>query len=68
VQHTVAPHGLGVVLDPDSCCLGGPECVDAEEVGESTVVDGDGLGDLQEPDQLEPIEALGARLVAVDLG
>jgi hypothetical protein len=31
------------------------------------VVDGDGLGDLQEPDQLEPVQALGAGLVTVDL-
>jgi len=31
------------------------------------VVDGDGLGDLQEPDQLEPVRALGTGLVAVDL-
>ena len=32
------------------------------------MVDGEGLGDLEEPDQLEPVQALGARLVAVDLG
>jgi len=32
------------------------------------VVDADGLGDLEEPDQLETVEALGAGLVAVDLG
>lgn len=32
-------------------------------------VDSDqGLGDLEEPDQLEPLEALGAGLVSVDLG
>ena len=31
------------------------------------MVDGQGLGDLQEPDQLEPVQALGAGLVAVDL-
>ena len=31
------------------------------------MVDGRGLGDLEEPDQLEPVQALGAGLVAVDL-
>jgi hypothetical protein len=31
------------------------------------VMDADGLGDLQEPDQLQPVQTLGARLVAVDL-
>lgn len=31
------------------------------------MVDGDGLGDLQESDELEPIEALGASLVGMDL-
>jgi hypothetical protein len=31
------------------------------------VVDGQGLGDLEEPDQLEPVQSLGAGLVAVDL-
>ena len=32
------------------------------------MVDGEGLGDLEEPDQLEPVQALGAGLVPVDLG
>jgi hypothetical protein len=31
------------------------------------VVDGEGLGDLEEPDQLEPVKYLGAGLVAVHL-
>jgi hypothetical protein len=31
-------------------------------------VDGDGLGNLEEPDELEPVQALGAGLVGVDLG
>jgi hypothetical protein len=31
------------------------------------VVDAEGLGDLEEPDQLEPVQALGAGLVAEDL-
>ena len=39
-----------------------------EQVGQGAVVDGDGLGDLEEPDQLEPVQALGAGLVGMDLG
>ena len=31
------------------------------------MVDADGLGDLEEPDQLEPVKSLGAGLVAMDL-
>ena len=31
------------------------------------MVDSQGLGDLQEPDQLEPVQALGAGLVAMNL-
>jgi len=31
------------------------------------VVDAEGLGDLKEPDQLEPVQSLGAGLVAMDL-
>ena len=68
VQDSVSAQGLGVVLDPHGCCLGGPQGVDAEEVGQSAVVDADRLGDLEEPDQLETIQALGAGLVSVDLG
>ena len=30
-------------------------------------MDADGLGDLEEPDQLQPIQALSSRLVTVDL-
>ena len=47
---------LLVVLDPDRCRLGSSQRVDAERVGQSAVVNGDGLGDLEEPDQLEPIQ------------
>ena len=68
VQDPVAAQGLGVVLDPDRGGLGGAQGVDAEQVGQGAVVDGDGLGDLEEPDQLEPVQALGAGLVGVDLG
>ena len=32
------------------------------------MVDADGLGDLEEPDQFEPVQPLGPGLVAVDLG
>jgi len=32
------------------------------------VVDGEGLGDLEETDQLKPVQALGAGLVALHLG
>jgi hypothetical protein len=34
---------------------GGAQRVDAEQERERTVMDGDGLGDLEEPDQLEPV-------------
>ena len=64
----MAAQGLGVVLDPHGRCFGGAERVDAEQVGEGAVVDGDGLRDLEEPDELEPVQSLGAGLVAVDLG
>jgi hypothetical protein len=68
VQDTVATKGLAVVLDTYGGCLGGSQRVDAEQVGQRAVVDGDGLRDLEESDQLEPVEPLGAGLVAVDLG
>jgi hypothetical protein len=63
----MAAHGLGVVLDADRGRLGGPQRVDAQQVGQGAVVDGDGLGDLQEADQLEPVEAVGPGLVGVHL-
>jgi hypothetical protein len=31
------------------------------------VVDAEGLGNLKKPDQFEPVKAVGARLVAMDL-
>ena len=58
---------LRVVLDSHRSGLGGPQGVDAEQVRQCAVVDGDGLGDLQEPDQLQPVQTLGAGLVALDL-
>jgi hypothetical protein len=67
MEDPVTAHRVGVVLDPDGRCLGGTEGVDPEQVGKCAVVDGQGLGDLQEPDQLEPVQPLGAGLVASHL-
>ena len=67
VEHSMSPQGVGVVLDPHRCRLGGAQGVDAQQVGQGAVVDADGLGDLKEPDQLQPVQPLGTRLVAVDL-
>jgi hypothetical protein len=67
VQDAVAAECFAVVLDAHGRCFGGPECVDAQQVGERSVVDADGLGGLEESDQFEPIKALGAGLVAMDL-
>ena len=39
-----------------------------EQERQRAVMDGQGLSDLEEPDQLEPVQALGAGLVAVDFG
>jgi len=63
----MATQRLLVVLDPDVCGLRGSQCVDTKEVGQGAVVDGDGLGHLEESDQLEPIQALGAGLIRMDL-
>ena len=57
VQHPVAAQRLGVILDPDGSRLGGAQRVDAEQVGQGAMVDADGLGDLEESDQLEPVQA-----------
>jgi hypothetical protein len=66
-QHPVAAQGLGVVLDPYRRGLRRPKRVDPEEVGQGAVVDADGRGDLEKPDQLVTIQSLGAGLVAVNL-
>ena len=66
-KHAVPAQRLLVVLDPDGGGLGGSEGVDAEQVGQGAVVNSDGLGDLKESDQLEPVQPLGAGLVGVDL-
>lgn len=60
----MAAEGLGVVLDADSGGLGGAQGVDAEQERQRAVVDGDGLGDLEEPDQFEPVESLGGGFCA----
>jgi hypothetical protein len=67
VQYPVPAERVAVVLDPDRGSLGGPEGVDAEQVGQGAVVHADGLRDLQEPDQLEPVQSVGAGLIGVDL-
>ena len=63
----MAPQGVGVVLDPHRGRFEGAQGVDTQQIREGAVVDGQGLGDLEEPDQLEPVQALGAGLVTVDL-
>ncbi len=67
MQDTVASQGLLVVLDSDGGRLGGAEGIDAEQVGDGAVVHGECLRDLEEADQLESVQALGAELVGVDL-
>ena len=67
VQHPIAPQDIGVVLDSNRCGLGGAQRVDAQQVGQFAVVDGAGLCDLEEADQLQPVQSLGAGLVPVDL-
>lgn len=50
------PQRLLIVLDPDCGGLGGAEGVYAEQVDERAAVRGDGLSDLKEADQLEPVQ------------
>jgi hypothetical protein len=50
-----AAQGLLVVLDVERGGLGGAKRVDAEEVGEGTVVHRQGLGDVEVSDELEPV-------------
>lgn len=64
----MSAQGLGVILDADRGRFGGAQGVDAEQIGEGAVVDGDGLCDLEEPDEFEPIESLGPRFVGVHFG
>jgi len=51
VQDAVSAQGVGGVLDPGRRGFGDTQGVDAEQVGQGAVVDGEGLGDLEEPDQ-----------------
>ena len=72
VRHLVQLPGprsvvLGV-LDPHAGGFGGAQRVDSQQVGQGAMVHGERLGDLEEPDQLETVQSLGARLVRVDLG
>ena len=62
------PQGLPVVLNPYGSRLRGAQGVDAEQVGQRAMVDGDGLGDLEEPDEFQSVETLRAGLVAMNLG
>ncbi len=57
---------LLVVLDAYRSSLGCAECADAQQVRQGAVVDGDRLGDLEEPDELELVQPLGAGLIRVD--
>lgn len=57
MQHPMTPERLGVVLDAHRGGFGGAQSVDAEEERQSTVVNGQRLGDLQEADELEPVES-----------
>jgi hypothetical protein len=68
VQDPVPAQRLAVVLDPHRRGFGGAQRVDAQQVGQRAVVHADGLGHLQEPDQLQAAQALRARLVLVGLG
>jgi hypothetical protein len=67
MQHPMAAQGLAVVLDPHGSGFGCAQGVDAEQVRQGTVVNRNGLGDLEEADQLEPVQALSPCLVLVDL-
>ena len=46
VQDAVSAEGVGVVLDPRGRGFRCAEGVDAEQVGQGAVVDGDGLGEI----------------------
>jgi hypothetical protein len=60
VEHAVPAECLGVVLDLNCCGFGCSKGIDAEEVGQRSMVHRDCLRDLEEPDELEAVEALGA--------
>ena len=54
-----------IAADPHGGCLAGTQGVDTEDEGQGAFVHGQGLGDLEEPDQFEAVQALGAGLVGV---
>ncbi len=61
MQHPVAAHRVGVVLDPHPGSFRGAQRVDAQQEGQGAVVHGEGLGDLQEPELVildEPMSGL----------
>lgn len=68
VQDPVPVQGVGVVLDPHRGGLAGAHRVDAEQERQRAVEHGDVLVDLEEPDQLEPVQALGAGFVPSTFG
>ncbi len=51
VEDAVPAQGFGVVLDPHHGGFGGAMRVDAEQIRQGAVVDGQCLGDLEEPDE-----------------
>jgi len=60
VQNPMPAQRLLIVLDPNCSGFGGTQRVDAEKVRQGAVVNRDGLRDLEEPNQLEPVQPLGA--------
>ena len=68
MQDTVPTQRVGEVLDPDGRRFGGAKRVDAEQERQHAMVHGESLGDFQEPNELKPVDTLGACLVGVDLG
>ena len=58
---------FAVVLDLYGRRLGRAQGIDAQQVGQRTMVHGDRLRDLQETDQLKTIKSLRAGLVVMDL-
>ena len=60
MQYAVPAQEVGVVPDAHRSRLRGSQGVDPEQVGQCAVVDSDGLGDLQKPDQFQSVQTLGA--------
>lgn len=66
-KDSVTAQGVGVVLDAYCGCFGGAQGVDAEKKRERPVMNREGLGDLEETDELDPVKSLGTGLVVLDL-